>query len=82
MISPAAMFIEIGADSIRNVPSFIALSQLKELHAFGEEKAKVIGASGLTDDFMKGYELGLATARAVIARSPAAMLGGQPQNIL
>lgn len=77
MISPSVMFIEMGADLLKSVPDFIAASQRKELQSFGEVRVQQqIGASGLTLDFQKGYELGLATARAVIAMSPAAAKGG------
>lgn len=82
MISPAVMFIEMGADILPKVPKFIATSQRKELQSFGDERARKIGATGLSEDFQRGYELGLATARAVIALSVAAVKGGSPDKIL
>lgn len=82
MISPAVMFIEMGADGLKSVPEWLAKSQLKELKSFGDVRAIQIGATGLSEDFQKGYELGLATARAVISMSPAAIKGGEPDNIL
>lgn len=82
MVAPAVIFIEMGADGLFSVSEFIRDSQLKELRSFGDVRAQMIGASGLSEDFKRGYELGLATARAVIATSVAAMKGGDPQSIL
>jgi hypothetical protein len=82
MISPAVMFIEMGADLLKAMPEAVAASQQKELHSFGDVRAQSIGATGLSVDFQKGYELGLATARALIYMSPAAIKGGDPQDIL
>lgn len=82
MIAPSAMFIEMGADMLGTVPEPVATSQLKELQSFGDHRAQLLGATGLSADFQKGYELGLSTARAVIAMSPAAAKGGDPDGIL
>ena len=69
MLSPAVMFIEMAAEGIKKVPEWIRESQQKELSSFGDGRAQQIGATGLTDDFRKGYELGLQTARSVLAMS-------------
>jgi len=82
MLSPAAMFIEMGADGLKSLPAWLAESQRMELRSFGDVRAQQLGATGLSDDLVKGYELGLATARALIASSPAASLGGHPDQIL
>jgi hypothetical protein len=82
MISPSVMFIEMGADGLKTVPDWLSNAQRKELHSFGDVRAQALGATGLSEDFQKGYELGLATARAVIATSPAAIKGGDPGDIL
>lgn len=82
MISPSVMFIEMGIDILKSLPDWLVQSQRKELATMGDYRARQVGASGVTEDFTRGYELGLATARAVIAMSPAAMKGGDPQNIL
>ena len=82
MLSPSVMFIEMGMDGLKKVPAWLSESQQKELSSFGDSRAQQIGASGLSEDFRKGYELGLATARAVIAMSVAAAKGGAVQDIL
>lgn len=83
MLAPSAMFIESAADSLPSVPDFIRVSQLKELSSFGAERAKRLGASGLSDDFVLGYQLGLATARAILATSGAlAVKGVDPRQLL
>lgn len=69
MLSPAAMQIESAADCLKDVSTFVRISQLKELRSFGDVRAQAIGATGLSDDFKKGYELGLQTARVVLMMS-------------
>jgi hypothetical protein len=69
MLSPAVMQIEVAADSLQDLNSFVRVSQIKELQSFGDVRAQAIGASGLSDDFKKGYELGLETARTVLKMS-------------
>lgn len=76
MVSPSVMFIEMAAGSVGSIPEWIRESQQKELTSFGDYRAQQIGASGLTDDFRKGYELGLQTARTVLAMSVALVTKG------
>lgn len=78
MISPAAMFIEMGADQLKKgaLPEWLAESQRKELRSFGDYRAQQLGATGLSKDFQLGYELGLATLRVVLQGNPAAVQAG------
>lgn len=61
MISPAAMFIEAAVDSLKELKTsgnWIIAAQRKELHeAMGDQ----------SPDFQAGYELGLQTARVLLA---------------
>jgi hypothetical protein len=83
MVSPSVMFIEMGAGSLSNVSEFIAKSQQIALHSFGDERARAIGASGVSYDFQRGYELGLATARALLLGNVTlAAAGINPKDIL
>jgi hypothetical protein len=83
MFSPEAMLIESAADALKDVPEFIRTDQLKELRSFGAERAQALGASGISADFQKGYELGLQTARAVLRGSVALNLKGiDPRDVL
>lgn len=80
---PAAMFIESAADSLKTLTDFVRKDQQKELSSFGDVRAQAIGASGLSDDFRKGYELGLQTARTVVAGSAALIIKGvDPKEVL
>jgi hypothetical protein len=76
MISPAAMFIEIAANSLKEVPELLAHAQRKELYSFGDVRAKRIGATELNTDFILGYELGLATMRVLLKGNQAAAQAG------
>jgi hypothetical protein len=67
MVVPAAMFIEIAADSLKSVPEWIAEAQRKEMQSFGAARAIAIGATGLSPDFMLGCELGYAVMRVLLA---------------
>lgn len=69
MISPSVMMIEAAVDSFKSLPQWLRESQQNELTSFGDDRAKQLGATGLSDDFRKGYELGLNTARTVLATS-------------
>lgn len=60
---PAAMFIESAADEVPKLEQWIRDDQQKELSSFGDARAKQLGATGLSDDFRKGYELGLQVGR-------------------
>jgi hypothetical protein len=83
MQAPNAEQIEMAADNLNSVPQFIQESQLKELNSFGDHRAKLIGASGLSVDFQKGYQLGLRVARVVISQSMAVVLAKiPPEDIL
>ena len=83
MIVPAAMDIESAADSLKNLPHWIHDDQLKELAAFGDARAKELGASGVSDDFKIGYLLALQTARVMIASSAElATKGADPNKVL
>jgi hypothetical protein len=86
MISPAVMFIESAADSLKRKDpkqQWLFDSQQKELTSFGDERAKELHATGISDDFRKGYELGLQTARVILAGSVALGLKGvKPDDVL
>lgn len=76
MQSPSVMFIEMAAAMLKDVPVFIQQSQRKELRSFGDTRAKAIGASGISDDFRVGYELGLQTARVLLMGNIKAVQAG------
>lgn len=87
MLSPAAMFIEAAAESLikkeHAPPEWIQESQLKELHSFGDTRAQELGASGVTKDFEKGYELGLQVARTILFSNPKLILNNiKPEDLL
>jgi len=65
MTIPSVMFIEAGADSLPTLDPATKQAQIKELVSFGDERAKRLGATGLTGDFSIGYQLGIETARAM-----------------
>lgn len=68
------MFIESAQDMLKTLDKWTRDDQKKEL------KFAVAGAS---DDFAAGYELGLQTARAILAGSPALVLKGvKPSDVL
>lgn len=74
MLAPNAEQIETAQDQLLTLSDFIRNSQRKELHAaMGTE----------SDDVVRGYELGLQTARVVIAQSMAIILGKvKPEDVL
>lgn len=85
MLSPAAMDIEAATDTLKEIPEFIQESQIKELvSAMGAATLEKLGSTfPLTEDFKKGYILGLQTARVIIACSPAVILKGvNPKDVL
>lgn len=83
MLSPAVMFIEQAIGNLKDIPEFIAKSQAKELNSLGDKRAEKAGASGLTDDFLAGYVLGLQTARVILAGSPLLALAHiKPDDVL
>lgn len=67
---PAVAFIEMAADHLTQVPKGIVEDQRRELREFGNGRAREIGATGLTEDFVRGYELGLETARMLLLCAP------------
>jgi hypothetical protein len=68
MITPSAELIEQAADSLVRMTPDERGGQVKELlHGFGEGRAQGMGASGLSDDFVLGFELGLQVARTFIS---------------
>ena len=76
MQAPPAELIETAADQLPDVPTFIRRDQLSELISFGDQRAIALGATGVSPDFSKGYELGLQTARVMLARDPKAAAAG------
>jgi hypothetical protein len=83
MQSPAVMFIESAIDMLKDVPEFIANSQVNELKSLGDARARRVGASGVTDDFTAGYVLGLQTARVIIMSSVEIRIKGvNPDDVL
>ena len=75
MVIPSAMFIEMGQDLVKTTLPLILTDQRKELHA-------ALG-DGATEDLAKGYELGLATARSMLAMSAALAVGKvDPDDVL
>ena len=80
MIVPAAMHIYAGAELLRRSPELWRADQQKELAA---AMPTLIHQYGIAESFSNGYELGLATARAIIAGSVEVMLHkANPDNIL
>lgn len=76
MLAPNAEQIETAAEQIKQgqLSGFIRDSQRKELHS-------AVGA--VSDDFVRGYELGVQTARVVLQGSTALMLKGvDPKDVL
>jgi len=77
MIVPAAMNIESAVDMLKRFPkerAWVLPDQLKELRSAVGEKSQ---------DFQDGYQLGIQTARAIIASSVAVMLKGvNPDDVL
>jgi hypothetical protein len=76
MLEPAAMFIESAIDMLKDgsVPDVVRATQVKELQF----------ATGNHDPrFAQGYELGLQTARVILAGSVAlALKGVKPGDVL
>jgi hypothetical protein len=67
------MFIEMAMDSLKHENPTWLERQQRELSSFGESRAKQLGATGLSDDFRKGYELGLEVARVYLRGNFAAV---------
>jgi hypothetical protein len=80
---PSAMFIESAADSLKAGKTAGHDDQQRELSEFGDVRAQAIGASGLSNDFRRGYELGLETAREMIFTNVALRRKGVvPEDVL
>lgn len=74
MLVPAAMNIETAIDSMKHLPEWMRVDQRKELYSALGEKS---------EDFQQGYELGLATARVILAGSVRLALNGvKPEDVL
>ena len=64
---PPAIAIETARDELTELEPRVRLGQRKELHvAVGEE----------SEDFVRGYELGLQTQRVMLETSGAAIAAG------
>ena len=83
MIAPPVMTIYSAVESLKTLTNWLKQSQLKELRAFGDDRAQALGATGLSKDFVIGYELGLQTARTVLLTSATlAIQGVDPKEVL
>lgn len=70
MIIPAAMFLEMALESLKNQDKAVVQYELKELHALGDPRVQAIGASGVSVDLERGYVLGLQVARILLTMRP------------
>lgn len=85
MVIPAAMNVEIALDALPKVEQRWRDKQLEELSAgVGASSAQALGVTfPLSDEFKRGYELGVQTARNMVAGSAELLLkGGNPANVL
>lgn len=85
MVIPAAMNIETGFDALAYVEKRWLDDQEKELRAgVGASSAEKLGvAYPLSREFVQGYQLGIETARAIVAGSVEVLSkGGNPENVL
>ena len=74
MVIPAAMQIESAIDTLKTVETDYLADQLKELHSAVGDKS---------DDFQAGYQLGLETARVMIATNVQIIQKGvKPESVL
>jgi hypothetical protein len=74
-LAPAAMFIESAADSLKTADPMMLQAQTKELETFGYTSD--------WESLVDGYNLGLQTARMILAGSPQLILKGiKPESIL
>lgn len=72
MQTPAVAFIEEAIERLKSVPESRRKSQIHELHSLGEPALQSVGQTyPVTQDFEKGYELGLQTMREMILHSLA-----------
>lgn len=83
MVIPAPMNVYAGAERLKAMDPKWREIQRKEFRTIGEARAKQYGASGLTEDFIVGYELAMATARSMLAGSAELILkGADPEKVL
>ena len=83
MIVPSAEILEETQESSWPVPEPTANLQLKELDEWGPFRARKLGASSLTPDFILGYVFGLQVARTMIANSAVLALAKiDPNDVL
>jgi hypothetical protein len=69
---PAAEFIEAAQDMLPELDPSVRKDQRRELHvAIGEEP----------EDFVRGYELGIQTARVLLMANPKAVAAGVDREI-
>lgn len=74
MLIPAAMNIESAMDEVKTLSEFMHTHQLHELES---------AVGGTSQDFQRGYELGLQTARVILAGSAALLLKAiDPSTVL
>lgn len=74
MVVPAAMDIEMAVDSLPKIDERVLADQARELHC---------AVGDTTPDFVGGYQLGIQTARLMLAGSAElAMHGADPKNVL
>lgn len=66
-VAPSAAVIQQAVNDLPGADVNTRVMQQSALSAFGDAGARSAGASGLSNDFRKGYELALQVAREVIA---------------
>lgn len=84
MVIPAAMNIYAGAEGLRKMDQHWRASQAKELYDAGDGLQKNSGVYPMDmPSFVLGYEIGLATARAMLAGSGEMLRTGcDPEDVL
>jgi hypothetical protein len=83
MIAPPAEILEEAADSWDEDSNPIMKAQVAELNSFGAVRAEKLGATGLSPDFVLGYQFGLQVARTMIMQSAAIVMAGvKPEDVL
>ena len=85
MVIPAAMNIEVAMTTLPKVEQRWRDDQIKELICgVGASDAQRLGVLfPLSEEFKRGYELGIQTARSMVAGSAELLLkGGNPENVL
>jgi hypothetical protein len=82
---PAAENVEGAADSLRTLPDRVKQDQRKELlEAIGQDTAGKLGLSWpVSEEAVTGYQLGLQTARMILAGSAELIRKGvDPAKVL